>query len=212
MALWDLAGKLADVPYHRLVSHKVRDQVPIAWWCMDMPAEQWAAEAEQAVQLGYTAMKIKARPWFDLDAQLGAISDVTPLYLKIDADFNNHLNDVGTAVGILRLLEARHDRVAIWEIPIPQTDVAGNRQLGAQIGLPIAMHFGVLPYPTAVAKQICDGFVIGGGAGLVVRNAALVAEVDRPFWLQLVGTGITTAWAVQLGAVLSHARWPAVFA
>ena len=210
MALWDLAGKLADAPCHRLLGQSVRDEVPIAWWCMDMPVEQWEAEAEQAVKSGYTAMKIKARPWFDLDAQLTAIADVTPSHFKIDADFNSHLNDVGSAVRVLRSMEANHERMAIWETPIPQADVEGNRQLRARIGLPIAMHFGVPPYPTAVAEQVCDGFVVGGGAATVVRHAALAAEANKPLWLQLVGTGITTAWVVQLGAVLSHARWPAV--
>ena len=31
-----------------------------------------------------------------------------------------------------------------------------------------------------------------------------------PFWLQLVGAGLTTTWAAHLGAVLSHATWSAV--
>ena len=31
-----------------------------------------------------------------------------------------------------------------------------------------------------------------------------------PFWLQLVGNGLTTAWAAHLGAVLTHATWPAI--
>jgi galactonate dehydratase len=33
---------------------------------------------------------------------------------------------------------------------------------------------------------------------------------DLPFWLQWVGTGITAAFSLHLGAVLSHATWPAV--
>ncbi len=31
-----------------------------------------------------------------------------------------------------------------------------------------------------------------------------------PFWLQLVGNGLMTSWAAHLGAVLSHATWPAI--
>ena len=31
-----------------------------------------------------------------------------------------------------------------------------------------------------------------------------------PFWLQLVGNGLMTTWAAHLGAVLSHATWPAI--
>src|SRR6185436_13568112 len=33
---------------------------------------------------------------------------------------------------------------------------------------------------------------------------------DKPFWLQLVGTGLTAAWSLHFGGVLQHATWPAV--
>jgi galactonate dehydratase len=51
---------------------------------------------------------------------------------------------------------------------------------------------------------------VGGGADGVIRHGAAIAEAEKIFWLQLVGTGITAAWSVQLAAVLTHARWPAV--
>ena len=38
----------------------------------------------------------------------------------------------------------------------------------------------------------------------------LASEFEKPFWPQLVGTGLTTALLLQLGTVLSHAQWPAV--
>jgi galactonate dehydratase len=72
------------------------------------------------------------------------------------------------------------------------------------------MHYGSPPIMTALKEEVCDAFVIGGGASRVMENAAVAAAADKPFWLQLVGTGITAAWALHLGAVLSHARWPAV--
>jgi galactonate dehydratase len=31
-----------------------------------------------------------------------------------------------------------------------------------------------------------------------------------PFWLQLVGAGMTAAWSLHFGGVLQQARWPAV--
>lgn len=40
------------------------------------------------------------------------------------------------------------------------------------------------------------------------RTFAKIA--NKPFWLQLVGTGITTSWAAHLGAVLDQARWSAI--
>jgi hypothetical protein len=72
------------------------------------------------------------------------------------------------------------------------------------------MHYGSPPIMTALKEDVCDGFVIGGGASRVIKEAHVSAEANKPFWLQLVGTGITTAFALHLGAVLTHARWPAI--
>ena len=101
-------------------------------------------------------------------------------------------------------------RVSLYESPIFQHDVEGNRQLRSKISLPIAHHFGNPPFPTVIRDEVCDGFVIGGGIKRVLQEGNLAAGFDKPFFLQIVGTGITTALSLQLGAVLSHAQWPAV--
>jgi hypothetical protein len=43
-----------------------------------------------------------------------------------------------------------------------------------------------------------------------MSQGQFAGEVDMPFWLQLVGTGITAAYSLHFGAVLTQARWPAV--
>src|SRR5205085_1293147 len=98
----------------------------------------------------------------------------------------------------------------IFETPIWQHDIAGSRQVRAKCSRPISMHFGSPPFLTAVKEELCDGFVVGGGADSIVKQGRLAAEAQMPFWLQMVGTGITTAFAIHFGAALSHARWPAV--
>jgi hypothetical protein len=57
---------------------------------------------------------------------------------------------------------------------------------------------------------VCDGFVIGGGVNHVLRQGTLAAAFEKPFWLQLVGTGLTTTMSLHLGAALPFAQWPAV--
>lgn len=88
--------------------------------------------------------------------------------------------------------------------------MAGNKYLRAQTRVPIAMHYGSPPIMTALKEDVCDAFVIGGGAARVMDNATVAAAADKPFWLQMVGTGITATFALHFGAVLSHARWPSV--
>jgi hypothetical protein len=72
------------------------------------------------------------------------------------------------------------------------------------------MHVGNPPLMTALKEDVCDGFVVSGGASQVLHEASIIAEANKVFWMQLVGTGITAVWALHLAAVSSHARWPAV--
>ena len=208
MALWDVAGKAAGVPCSRLLGPAVREAAPISWWCLDMAPDEWATEAQLAVSRGYTSIKLKGRSWRDVLTQIEAVTQVAP-QLDIDLDYNSTLANAGTAVLHLRELE-QFSNVKIVETPIPQGDVAGNRQIRSQVRFPIAMHFGSPPIMTALADDVCDGFVIGGDVKSVLDQATIAAQANKPFWLQLVGTGLTTAWAMQLGAVCTHAQWPAV--
>ncbi len=209
MALFDAVAKAGGVPVYRLLGRKLRDKPFVSWWAIDMPGEDWVLECREAVAQGFTDLKAKARPWFDLDRQCRVLTKTLPPHFKIDFDFNSLLLDSSRAARYLTEIE-KHPHVAIWETPIPQNDVAGNKYLRTQTRVPIAMHYGSPPIMTALKEEICDAFVIGGGASRVIENAAVAAAADKPFWLQLVGTGITATWALHLGAVLSHARWPAV--
>ena len=209
-ALFDAAGKALGVPCHRLLGLHHRDECPVSWWAQETTPEAWASEAKAAEQQGYTSMKAKARPWFDVDEQMTAIDAVTSPRFKVDLDFNQLLLGVDQATKMISHLEEKHHRLAIVESPIPQHDVGGNALLRQKIRTPIAVHFDNPPVMTAIREWVCDGFVIGGGAGKVLRDGALAAQANMPFWLQLVGTGLTTMFSVHLGAVLSHARWPAI--
>jgi len=210
MAIYDLVGKALEVPvYHLFNLPRVREWCPISWWNVDMTPEDFAAEAQEAVARGYTSHKIKARPWWDIFAQVEAIRAATPSYYHIDLDWNQMLANASNAAPVLTRLD-QYDIVSLYESPIMQRDVEGLRQLRSKITHPIAMHFSVPPFPTAVRDEVCDGFVVGGGIVSVLDQGALCAAFDKPFFLQIVGTGITTALSLHLGAVLPMAQWPAV--
>ena len=209
MALGDLVGKILEVPLHQLLGRKVRDWVPISWWSIDASPEDWAAEAQDAVAAGYTSFKNKPRPWWDIVAQVDAIAAVVPPHFKLDLDANQTWQNAATAIPIIKKLETCGN-VAMFESPIPQTDVLGNRQIRQAISRPVAMHFGSPPFMTCVREEVCDGFVICAGQSTVLKQGILAAEAQMPFWLQLVGNGLMTTWAAHLGAVLTHATWPTI--
>lgn len=210
MALFDAAGKLLDVPCHRLMGAKYRDACPVSWWAQDMKPEEWAAEAKTAEAHGFTSIKVKARPWFDIDRQLASVCEVVSPHFKLDADFNGLLLGVDLAAPLISRLEQKYSNLAIVESPIPQEDVEGNALLRQKIRTPIAMHMGNPPVMTAIREGVCDGFVIGGGVNRTLKDGILAERAQMPFWLQMVGTGLTTMFSVHLGAVLESARWPAI--
>ena len=209
MALFDVVGKILEVPVYQLLGTQCRDAVPISWWSIDSSPENWAAEAADAVACGYTSFKNKPRPWWDIVAQVEAVAAAVPSDFKLDLDPNSSLRDADTAIPVLQKL-ATYPNVAMFESPIPQNDVEGNKQIRRVVDRPIAMHFGSPPYTTCVREDVCSGFVIGGGKSQVMREGQLSAGADMPFWLQIVGNGLTTTWAGHLGSVLTHATWPAI--
>ena len=209
MAIHDLLGKILEVPVHRLLGNKVRDWVPISWWSIDASPQDWAAEAADAVAAGYTSFKNKPRPWWDIVAQVAAVDKVVPRHFKLDLDANGTWQNAASAIPVIKKLEA-YPIVAMYETPIPQGDVLGNRQIRNTISRPVAMHFGSPPYITCVREEVCDGFVICAGKSAVMQQGTLSAEAQMPFWLQLVGNGLMATWAAHLGAVLTHATWPTI--
>ncbi len=209
MALFDAVAKSLDVPIHHLLGQKVRDEAFVSWWSIDMPPDDWLLECRDAIGQGYTSYKFKARPWFVLDEQLRTVTAAVPGHFEIDLDFNTMLNDSAHAVRVLREME-KYPHLKIYESPIPQGDVAGNKYLRSQTCIPIAMHVGNPPLMTALVEDVCDGFVVNGGATQVLHESRIIAEANKVFWLQLVGTGITAAWSLHFAAACSHARWPAV--
>ena len=140
---------------------------------------------------------------------LRTVTAEVPDHFEVDLDFNTMLNDSAHGVRVLREME-KYPHVKIYESPIPQGDVAGNKYLRSQTCIPLAMHVGNPPLMTALQEDVCDGFVVNGGATQVMHESHVIAEANKVFWLQLVGTGVTAAWALHFAAACSHARWPAV--
>ena len=209
IALFDAVGRAVGVPIHRLLGRQANAKTPISWWNIDMPPEDMAAECREALRQGYLAYKTKGRPWFDLWRQMELATKDMPPEFKIDMDFNETLLTAEKALPVLKDLE-KYPQTEIFEEPIPPKDFEGGRAIVAATRVKVAIHYGRISGRSAVKEGSCHGFVVGGGASRVMKTGFFAAEADMPFWLQLTGTGITAAFSLHLGGVLSHAKWPAI--
>ena len=209
MALFDAVARAGEVPVHALLGKKVFDKTPLSWWNIDTSPEDMALECKEALRLGYMAYKTKGRPWIDLWQQVEQSCAVVPPEFKIDMDFNDTLLDAERAIPILKEFE-KYPQIGIYESPIFQDDLEGNQKIREATRVGIAHHYGTPDPYIALKNEICDGFVVGHGAREIIETGAVCAMAEKPFWLQLVGTGITAAFSLHFGGVLSHASWPAV--
>lgn len=203
-ALLDAVGRATDTPAHAFLGAQVRDRCPLSWWDIDMPPEDWVKEAEASLKRGYTTFKMKARPWRDIHEQIATVGQVVPRDYRFDVDFNGFLLTPARAEEHLTRLD-QHVNVGMYESPFYlQRDTTGARILRERVTKPIVEHF----QETVLHAHASDGFVVGGGIEAVRKQAALAAAFEKPFWLQLVGNGLTTAYALHLGSVLTHAQLP----
>ena len=110
-----------------------------------------------------------------------------PLDYKFDVDFNGFLLTQAKAEIILEQLDP-HPNIGMYESPFYlHQDLTGARILRERVRKPIVEHF----REEYLDTHCSDGFVIGGGATQTRYDATLAASFNKPFWLQLVGTGIT---------------------
>lgn len=210
-ALFDAVGRALGVPVHALLGDRVRDRVPIAWWCTKMPPEDLAAEAERAIDAGYTHVKMKGRPWYDIREQLDAIADVLPETASVNVDFNYTLQDVERAPEVLDAI-VDTPQLDVVESPLHADDLAGARALRNTYGdrIDFARHYGRPTEAEALCGGVTDGMICHDHPRAATRmgDACTAAGLDATF--QLTGSHVTGAFAVHLAAVHESAGWPIV--
>jgi L-alanine-DL-glutamate epimerase-like enolase superfamily enzyme len=211
MALYDAAAQSIGVPVHRLFGRpQVRDRTPLAWWNTKMPAELLGEEAARSVEAGYLAQKIKARPWFDVREQLAAIDRSTPPEYRVDIDWNSMLLDAAHALPVLMEI-AEMPKIGLFESPVRRSDAAGHRRIHDAVPVLLAEHFDPALFPVWTRDDSIDAYVISPpGVTSMLNRAAAADLLHKDVFLQVCGTGITTAFTAALNAVLPAARLPAV--
>jgi|SRR5665811_109184 len=138
IALWDLAGKLFDVPVYQLLGGPFITELPA--YASGVPgatAEERAQNAAQFVSDGYTAVKASIGRG-DIDSDLaGVAAIVDAVAVEADVLVDGHgAYSTDQALTVGRQLEALG--VVWFEDPLPPEDIAGYVRLANALDMPVA--------------------------------------------------------------------------
>ncbi|MFI6741864.1 enolase C-terminal domain-like protein [Nonomuraea sp. NPDC050451] len=197
VALWDLAGKAANLPVHQLLG-TYRDAIPayastVTFSCV----EEYLDVADQCLAAGYTAIKLHAwgdaRADADLCQKLRAhVGDGVPLMYDGSAGF-----DLADAVYVGHALaEAGY----VWyEEPMREFSVTAYRWLAERVAIPLLVaetsdgaHMNVADFIHAgAASRVRTSAQYKGG----ITGAMRIAHLAESFQLraEVHGTGIVNA-------------------
>jgi L-Ala-D/L-Glu epimerase len=214
LALQDIRGKQADLPLYELLGgHAETATVNVPVVLSIKEPEEMAADAADAVEHGYTQIKIKVggEPEDDIE-RIRAIDEAVPGDVSLKADANQGWGDAKTALSVLRVIG---DRLDVIEQPVSNENVSDLALLRERLDIPVMPDESVETAADAsdlIGRQAGDIYNIKlmktGGITEAVRLNA-VAEADgRPTQLgSMVEGHVGTAAGVHFVAAYENVIW-----
>lgn len=144
-ALYDLCGRLAGVPVHRLLGGAVRDKLPCSWSIAFKTEKEMAEEAAWAVKEGFRWVKVKIGsrdPARDV-RNVAAVREAVGPDQWIHVDANAGYSYV-EAVHVLQKIEQYRPRLI--EQPVAGWDLDGMSKLRRMLRTPIMADESVRSY------------------------------------------------------------------
>jgi mandelate racemase len=207
MALWDALAQACRAPLAALLGGRARPVPCYASLRVMKPADA-AAEAEEAVGSGFTAVKLKLGR-YGLDGDIAAVRAVRAAVgdtVALMADYNQALS-VPEAVVRVRALD---DLGLTWiEEPTRADDAEGNARIAALARTPVQLGenwTGPRDMARSLAASACDYATLDvmriGGVSGWLRGAALAESANLP-----VSSHAFAEVSAHLLAVTPTAHW-----
>jgi muconate cycloisomerase len=178
MALWDIAGKAANLPLYRLLGGAVREFVRTKYSVSGVAPEKAAEIACWAVEHGFTAMKVKVGMDPDADlARVRAVRDAVGPDILLGVDANGGWSP-STAIRMLAPLDALG--IAFVEQPVPAGDPRWLARVRSASTMPVVADESLSTATDAlslIANDAADMFSVYVGMGGGIREATNVSDV-----------------------------------
>ncbi len=192
IACWDIVGKTLGQPVWRLLGGKCRERIPAyanGWYTVDRKPELFAERAQQAVALGYRALKFDpfgggglelTRPERLLAVSLveavrDAVGPEVELFIEAHGRFSP-----ATSIAMARELERFEP--GWYEEPVPPEDIESLLLVKNRIGIPVATgercytRYGFRELIERRAADILQPDVIHAGGFLETKKIAAMGE------------------------------------
>jgi L-alanine-DL-glutamate epimerase-like enolase superfamily enzyme len=217
VALWDIAGKVAGLPIHRLLG-TCRDRIPAyassAWLATP---EDYAEEARHFRSLGWPAYKIHPHgvPQEDIEicrAVRNAVGD--SLVLMLDSMWSYCYEDA------LRVGRAAQDLDFLWyEDPLAEEDLYNYVKLKSKLDIPImsteyvpGRFYGLAPWITSGATDILRGDVaVTGGITPLIKTAHLAEGFRLKCEIHHGGNSLNNVANLQVMMAINNCDYYEVF-
>lgn len=192
IALYDLCGKILNVPMHSIFGGKIHNEIPLSYALSIDTPEIMALKAKALAPCTCFKVKIAGNPVED-EERILAIHEATPeAKLWIDA------NQSYTPSDALELLQRVADIRTIYcmEQPVSSQDWFGMKRVRESASIPIAIDEGCFSYYDLgkIARLECADAVVlkicKSGGLLDCLKSVYVAEANA---LELLGSGLTEA-------------------
>ena len=204
VASWDLMGRHAGLPLHRLLGGARDEVAAYASLPFESDPETLLALLAEVEASGYRAAKLhlSGDPVTDVDAVTRARAAFPGLELIVDAE---SVYDLRGATLVGRALDDLDIR---WfEAPLPDRDLDGYRSLRRSILTPVVPAGGLIDDPRELARALAvhpwsavRTQTLEGGVGHVQEAAALARAFDLD--VELCSYGTTVIQAIDLHLIL----------